>query len=154
VLQSGELMAELPKPTAIAPIDSNGLDLFMTVVKITNWSTIVRWYTDTLGLVPVLLDAEHEFAFLAAGNGRLGLQGTKAARAAGERSKVRLVFQVRDVDAERLRLIERGVEVGVPIDNKKEGYREVRLHDPVGNTLTLFAWIDSERENAFARNRR
>jgi predicted enzyme related to lactoylglutathione lyase len=147
-------MAELTEPTAVAPIDSNGLDLFMTVVKITNWSTIVRWYTDTLGLVPVLLDAEHEFAFLAAGNGRLGLQGTKAARAAGERSKVRLVFQVRDVDAERLRLIERGVEVGVPIDNKKEGYREVRLHDPVGNTLTLFAWIDSERENAFARNRR
>ena len=105
--QSGELMAELTKPTAVAPTDSSGLDLFMTVVKITNWSTIVRWYTDTLGLVPVLLDAEHEFAFLAAGNGRLGLQGTKTARADGERSKVRLVFQVRDLDAERLRLIER-----------------------------------------------
>ena len=102
--QSGELMPELRKPSDVAPIDSNGLDLFMTVVKITNWSTIVRWYTDTLGLVPVLLDSEHEFAFLAAGNGRLGLQGTKAAQAAGERSKVRLVFQVRDVDAERLRL--------------------------------------------------
>ena len=34
------------------------------------------------------------------------------------------------MDAERLRLIERGVEVSVPLDNRKEGYREVRLHDP------------------------
>jgi predicted enzyme related to lactoylglutathione lyase len=147
-------MAELKKPTAVAPTDSDGLDLFMTVLKITNWSTIVPWYIDTLGLVPVLLDAEHEFAFLAAGNGRLGLQGTRTARAVEERSKVRLVFQVRDVDAERLRLVERGVEVSMPIDNGEEGYREVRLHDPEGNTLTLFTWIDSERANPFARDRR
>jgi predicted enzyme related to lactoylglutathione lyase len=152
--QPGELMAKLQKSTAVAPTDPNRLDLFMTVMKIANWSAIVPWYIDTLGLVPVLLDAEHEFAFLAAGNGRLGLQGTKTARAVDERSKVRLVFQVRDVDAERLRLIERGVVVSMPIDNRKEGYREVRLHDPEGNTLTLFAWIDSERENPFARDRR
>jgi predicted enzyme related to lactoylglutathione lyase len=152
--QRGEPMAELQKLTAVAPTDSNGLDLFMTVLKIANWSSTVSWYTDTLGLVPVLLDAEHEFAFLAAGNGRLGLQGTKAARAVDQRSKVRLVFQVRDVDAERVRLIERGVEVSMPIDNVEEGYRQVRLHDPEGNTLTLFTWIDSERENPFARDRR
>ena len=60
-------------------------------------------------------------------------------------SKVRLVFQVRDVDLERQRLIELGVEVGVPFDNREEGYREIRLHDPDGNSLTLFAWIDPAR---------
>ena len=80
-------MAETPEPASVASTNPNGLDLFMTVVKIMNWSTIVRWYIDTLGLVPVLLDAEHEFAFLAAGSGRLGLQGTKTARAAEERQQ-------------------------------------------------------------------
>lgn len=47
------------------------------------------------------------------------------------------------MDLERQRLIELGVEVSVPFDNREEGYREIRLHDPDGNSLTLFAWIES-----------
>ena len=46
------------------------------------------------------------------------------------------------MELERQRLIELGVEVSVPFDNREEGYREIRLHDPDGNSLTLFAWID------------
>ena len=42
----------------------------------------------------------------------------------------------------------------MPIDNRNEGYRELRLRDPEGNSLTLFTWIDSERENPFAQERR
>ena len=56
-------------------------------------------------------------------------------RAAGT---VRLVFQVPDVDAERERLIAKGLEIGPPVENTREGYREIRLarpgrdaHDPV-----------------------
>jgi predicted enzyme related to lactoylglutathione lyase len=114
----------------------------MTVVRVADWSTIVRWYTDTLGLVPVLLDPQHEFAFLAAGQGRLGLQGIKGSSESATRSNVRLVFQVDDLDFHRRRLIEQGVQVSAAIDNSEEGYREIRLHDPVGNSLT-FAWLDS-----------
>ena len=146
-------MAELPEPEPLASTEPPFLDLFMTVVRVADWSRLVRWYIDTLRLVPVLLDPKHEFAFLAAGQGRLGLHGVKGARESTVPSKVRLVFQVRDVDLERQRLIELGVEVSVPFDNRAEGYREIRLHDPDGNSLTLFAWIDPMRARPVSRNR-
>jgi catechol 2,3-dioxygenase-like lactoylglutathione lyase family enzyme len=146
-------MAELSEPEPLASTEPPFLDLFMTVVRVAEWSKIVRWYIDTLRLVPVLMDPQHEFAFLAAGQGRLGLHGVKGARESTVPSKVRLVFQVRDVDLERQRLIELGVEVSVPFDNRAEGYREIRLHDPDGNSLTLFAWIDSARARRRSPNR-
>jgi predicted enzyme related to lactoylglutathione lyase len=142
-------MADHPEPVPLAASESPRFQLFMTVVKVAKWSTTVRWYTHTLGLAPVLVDRKQEFALLAAGNGRVGLQGVKDGRAAEGRSKVRLVFQVPDLDVERRKLTEQGVEVGVPIDNSEEGYREVRLRDPEGNSLTLFAWMNPESGSRF-----
>ena len=127
----------------------------MTVVRVTNWSTIVRWYIDILGLAPVVLDAEHEFAFLAAGGGRLGLKGIKAARGADERDQdpprvpgARPGFPAPEADRKM------GSWSASVIDNHDEGYREVRLHDPDGNSLTLFAWIDSTAKSRLAADRR
>jgi predicted enzyme related to lactoylglutathione lyase len=139
------------------PLEENGppsLELFMTVVRVAEWSKMVRWYLDTLGLASVLVDPENEFALLAAGQGRLGLQGIKGFRDPTARHKVRLVFQVLDVDSERGKLIEKGVAVTEPFNNTGEGYREVRLRDPDGNSLTLFAWIDRDRESQFDREGR
>jgi catechol 2,3-dioxygenase-like lactoylglutathione lyase family enzyme len=146
-------MSEVPDSETLASTEPPFLNLFMTVVRVADWSRIVRWYVDTLRLVPVLMDPQHEFAFLAAGQGRLGLQGVKGAKEPTVPSKVRLVFEVRDVDFERRRLIELGVEVSVPFDNRAEGYREIRLHDPDGNSLTLFAWIDRARARQYSRDR-
>jgi predicted enzyme related to lactoylglutathione lyase len=146
-------MSDVLEPESLESSGPPLLDLFMTVVRVANWSTIVRWYTDTLGLVPVLLDPQHEFAFLAAGQGRLGLQGIKGSSESGARSNVRLVFQVEDLDFQRQRLTEQGVQVSAAIDNREEGYREIRLHDPVGNSLTLFAWLDSVPARRFSRHR-
>ncbi len=145
-------MADLPEREPVAATEIAPPDLFMTVLSVTNWPAIVPWYIDTLGLVPVLIDAEHEFAFLAAGQGRLGLKGIKGARRAHQRGKVRLVFQVPDVDLEWRKLIEKGVEVDLPVESREEGYREIRLHDPDGNSLTLFTWIDAGRESRFGRS--
>jgi predicted enzyme related to lactoylglutathione lyase len=139
------------------PLEENGppsLELFMTVVRVAELSKMVRWYLDTLGLASVLVDPENEFALLAAGQGRLGLQGIKGFRDPTARHKVRLVFQVLDVDSERGKLIEKGVAVTEPFNNTGEGYREVRLRDPDGNSLTLFAWIDRDRESQFDREGR
>jgi predicted enzyme related to lactoylglutathione lyase len=146
-------MSDLAEPESLATTEPARLELFMTVVRVSDWSTIVPWYIETLGLVPVLLDAEHEFALLAAGDGRLGFKGIKSGRGLRERTKVRCVFQVADVDLERRRLVERGVIVSAPFDNREEGYREVRLHDPEGNSLTLFTWIDPSREGRFSQGR-
>jgi predicted enzyme related to lactoylglutathione lyase len=146
-------MSNLAQPEALAASEHARLELFMTVVRVTEWSIIVPWYIDTLGMVPVLIDAEREFALLAAGDGRLGFKGLKTDCTVHERTKVRFVFQVADVDRERQRLLELGVVVSVPFDNRDEGFREVRLHDPEGNSLTMFSWIDPSREGRFSRGR-
>ena len=146
-------MSDLVEPETLAASGNGRLELFMTVVRVTDWSTIVPWYINTLGMVPVLIDAEHEFALLAAGDGRLGFKGLKSNLTAHERTKVRFVFQVDDVDRERQRLAARGVVVSTPFDNREEGFREVRLHDPEGNSLTMFAWIDPSHEGRFSRGR-
>jgi catechol 2,3-dioxygenase-like lactoylglutathione lyase family enzyme len=143
-------MVEDSDEESLASSEPPFLDLFMTVVRVTDWSASVRWYIETLGLVPILLDPEHEFAFLAAGQARLGLQGVKGPREPATPSRIRLVFQVRDLDCERQRLIAQRVEVTAARDNRAEGYREIRLHDPDGNSLTLFAWIDAARARRFS----
>ena len=147
-------MADLPEPEPLAATEPPRLDLFMTVIRVASWQTTVRWYIDTLGLIPILLDAQQEFALLSAGSGRLGVQGVKEARSVTGPARVRLVFQVRDLALERQRLIEKGVAVGAPVENHDEGYCEVRLQDPEGHSLRLFAWTDPSRENAFARRSR
>ena len=146
-------MSDLAEPEPLAASEVSRLELFMTVVRVTDWSTLVPWYIDTLGMQPVLVDAEHEFALLAAGDGRLGFKGIKSNCTVHERTKVRFVFQVADVDTERERLTAKGVVVSAPFDNRDEGFREVRLHDPEGNSLTMFAWIDPTREGRFSRGR-
>ena len=97
-------MSDLAEPETLAANEHARLELFMTVVRVTDWSTIVPWYIDTLGMVPILIDAEREFALLAAGDGRLGFKGLKSDCTVHERTKVRFVFQVADVDRERQRL--------------------------------------------------
>ncbi len=138
-----------PAPTA-APGPSR-IELFMTVIRVARWPSTVRWYIDILGLAPVLLDEAHEFALLSAGGGRVGLQGVKEGQMTPARNRVRLVFQVDDLDRERNRLLDAGLDVGEPIENHDEGYREIRFQDPEGYSLRFFAWDDPARALAFAR---
>src|SRR4051812_31084188 len=116
-----------PEMTPAETTEIPGPDLFMTVIKVADWPRAVAWYVDTLGLLAVLTDPEHQFALLAAGTGRLALQGRENEETPG-RTIVRLVFQVPDVDEERARLIGKGLEIGPSVENVREGYREIRLH--------------------------
>jgi predicted enzyme related to lactoylglutathione lyase len=144
-------MADSANSTSRAATEPSQLELFMTVVKVAKWTTTVRWYTDTLGLAAVLVDREHEFALLAAGAGLVGIQGIKDGRAPEGASALRLVFKVPDLEQERHKLIARGVQVGASLDNSAEGYREVRLRDPEGNSVTLFTWLSPAHESRFPR---
>jgi predicted enzyme related to lactoylglutathione lyase len=118
--------------------DDVGTELFMTELHVSDWAATVAWYVDVLGLRLLRADEPHQFALLAAGNGRLALKGATdpGSRTAG----VRLVFLVADVDAEHARLHESGVEASPPADHPREPYRETRLADPEGTPITLFAW--------------
>lgn len=142
-------MTDPAKPVPFAAPEPHRVELFMTVIRVARWQTTVRWYIDDLGLPPLLLDSTNEFALLSAGGGRVGLQGVKEAHLASSRGRVRLVFQVADLDRERRRLIDKGIAVGEPIENHAEGYREIRFQDPEGYSLRFFAWSDPTRVGAF-----
>lgn len=129
-------MAEHPGSTAWD--DDAGTELFMIELHVADWAATVAWYVETLGLRPLRTDEPHQFALLAAGNGRLALKG--CSDDTGRASGVRLVFLVADVDAEHARLRAIGVEGSKPADHPREPYRETRLADPQGTPITLFAW--------------
>jgi predicted enzyme related to lactoylglutathione lyase len=118
-----------------------GLALYLTEINVGDWSALVRWYVETLGLHPALEDTAHQYALLEAGTGRIALKGERGDAPGGPRHAVRLVFEVADVDAERTRLAGRDVETSPPEDSP-EGYRAIRLHDPEGTPITLFCWKD------------
>lgn len=113
-------------------------ELFLVEIRTADWPRSVTWYRSALGLETSMDDPAHRFALFSAGPGRIALKGGGAS--APGREAVRLTFLVPDVDAERARLTAAGVAVGEPIDNPAEGYREVRLHDPDGTPISLFAW--------------
>ena len=114
-------------------------ELFLVEVRTADWPRAVTWYRSTLGLEPLMDDPAHHFAMFSAGPGRIALKG--GSTPASGREAVRLTFLVPDLDAERARLLAAGVALlGEPIDNPVEGYREVRLVDPDGTPISLFAW--------------
>ena len=114
--------------------------LFMTELILADWSAGVHWYVKTFGLPLVLKDETRRFALL--GDPRTGQLALKEAREteSGSPTKVRLVFQVDDLEASHRRLKWRGVEVGDVTLNDREHYREVRLIGPEGTPITLFDW--------------
>ncbi len=116
--------------------DATGLELFLTEIKVSDWASTVRWYVETLGMRLLVEDADHQYALLASGAGRLALKGGSPRGL--DRDHVRLIIQVEDLEAERRRLIGRGMAVSLPVDSPNEGYREVRLHDPEGTPIRLF----------------
>lgn len=112
------------------------MTLFMTELHVVDPEPMARWYAEVLGLRIVLRDVSKGFVLLEApGGGRLALK-----RSEEQGRGCRLVFQVEDPDADRVRLQALGVSVGEPNENTEEHYREVRLSDPEGTPITLFAW--------------
>lgn len=115
-----------------------GVAFYMTEVRVADWSLTVAWYVDVLGFGIEVLDLDHKFALLIAGGARLALR--QGAASEGAPSGVRLHFVVRDLSAAHARLVGLGIVVTEPADHPREPYREVRLHDPAGTPITLFAW--------------
>ena len=91
------------------------------------------WYVETLGMHLVLDDPEHQYALLEAGGGRLALEGVRLAWNRSGR-QVRLVFQVPDVEAERVRLMAQGVgDVSPPCRRPERGLSRGPARRPRGD---------------------
>ncbi len=117
------------------------LTLYLAEIQTRDWPTLVRYYVEILGLSIVLDDPARQYALLAAGTGLVAIKGKPDLRLAGGSipSLVRLVFETDNIDIEVQRLSEAGVSVG-RVEENPEGYRAVRLHDPEGTPITIFAW--------------
>ena len=114
--------------------------LFMTELRVNDWSAAVRWYTETLELPLILIDEPQGFALLGdPTNGQLALKKTSETQWESP-TRVRLVFKVDDLEACYRRLKLKGVDIGDVTINDREHYREVRLLGPEGILITLFDW--------------
>ena len=96
----------------------------------------VAFYRDVLGL-ELQYRAGDEWAQFAAGPIQLGLHGTGSAPA---RLGGTVAFTVADLDASKMKLKERGVEVGHEGGGEGRGPRFVEFADPDGNVLALFEY--------------
>ena len=123
------------------PMNSNQPRLFMTELTVRDWNLAVGWYVASLGLTVKLKDETGRFALLGdPESGQLAIKGTRDSEE-GTPTRVRLVFQVDDLEAFHRRLKLNGVEVGDITTNDRERYREVRLVDPEGTPITVFDWV-------------
>lgn len=109
----------------------------MVEVRAGDWAQSLAWYRDVLGLTVAMTDPARAFALLDAGPARVAIRGGAPAS-----PSISLVFEVDDLDVERDRLARLGQAMSGPIDHPDEGFREVRVHDPDGNPIVLFAWTD------------
>jgi predicted enzyme related to lactoylglutathione lyase len=112
-------------------------ELFMVELRVTHRPPLVEWYAGRLGLKVSLDDSVGDFTLLTAGGTRLAIKGGRSETSAGS---VALMFLVQDLDAEIQRVKGLGEEVS-EIETSPEGFRAVRLVDPVGTSVQLFEWI-------------
>ena len=111
----------------------------MVEVRVTNLAQSLAFYVKVLGLAIRLHDLAGGFALLGDGPAHVAL---KVGVASGmDRGSMRLVFEVADLDAERARIQEHGIEISEIVENRAESYREARLHDPDGTLISFFAWM-------------
>jgi len=113
------------------------IELFLVEIRVRERTMVARWYCETLGLKTLLDDRVGDFTLLAAGATRLAIKGGRDAEPSGS---VALMFRVDDLEGERRRLAESGVQVST-IEPSPEGYRAIRLHDPTGHPIQLFEWV-------------
>ncbi|MEI6504275.1 MAG: VOC family protein [Planctomycetota bacterium] len=111
--------------------------LFSVELRTARWPTLVDWYRDALGLKVLVRVLDDEYALLEAGDTRLAILGRASAGEASGRWS--LGFEVPDVVVARERLLGMAMTVGEPTIHP-EGFHELRVVDPDGNRLRLFAW--------------
>lgn len=111
--------------------------LFSIELRTACWGMLVDWYRDALGLRVLVRVLDDEYALLEAGDTRLAILGRGSPGEASGRWS--LGFEVPDLAAARERLLGTSMTVGEPTIHP-EGFHELRVVDPDGNRLRLFAW--------------
>lgn len=114
------------------------MNLFMVQVEVADLPNALAWYAGALGLVVLMDDRPNGFALLGAGAAKIALKESRGERSG--RGAVGITFEVRELAAERARLTGLGLAVAEAVENPEEGFAEIRLADPDGTPIRLFAW--------------
>jgi len=107
-----------------------------TALYVDDMDRAVAFYRDVLELELIRRSGE-EWSQLAAGSVQVGLHG---AGSGPIRPGGTLAFTVEDLDATKVKLVERGVVVGHEGGGDSLGPRFVEFNDPDGNVLALFEY--------------
>jgi predicted enzyme related to lactoylglutathione lyase len=111
--------------------------LYCVELRTEQWTEVVKWYRESLGLKVLVRAVDDGYALFEAGETRLALLGRKTS---GESSpRWSLGFEVQDLEAVADRLLLAGSPITRPRNNP-EGFQEIITTDPDGNTIRLFAW--------------
>lgn len=96
--------------------------LYMTELAVSDLTASISWWSQLLGIGPVLTDEAGGFALFEVDGGRVALKRGLT----GGGGVVH--FQVNGLPAGEVR-------------QSDEGYRRVKMHDPDGNAVVLFEWV-------------
>jgi predicted enzyme related to lactoylglutathione lyase len=111
--------------------------LYCVELRTSNWSALVEWYREVLGLRVLVRVIDDGYALLEAGENRLALISRPDAGPPSPR--ISLAFEVSDVPQVAARLRVAGASVTHPARDP-EGIREAWTGDPDGNRIRLFSW--------------
>lgn len=115
------------------------LDLVQMEVK--DWSKIVDWYIDKLGLKVLVKEDDDKIAFLGfpEGEAKLALWGVDSVKVAKNRAYPCILTT--DLDGVVAGLKKKGVEFEEEVTGGPEkGFRSARIWDPERNTVFLYEW--------------
>ncbi len=114
-----------------------GTRLYSVELRTADWSRLVGWYRDVVGLRVAVRMTGRQYALLTGDEGRLAILGRSDAASAERRWS--LAFETADLEAVRERLTAAGVAV-VAAESESESYRELTVDDPDGNRIRFFTW--------------
>jgi catechol 2,3-dioxygenase-like lactoylglutathione lyase family enzyme len=110
----------------------------MVAIYVADWPAAVAWYEEKLGLTPVYVEHDHQFAVLGLPDGGPVLHLVGDRRPVGGRSRCAPNIAVDDFNPALVELKNRGVDVLSVQDEQDEGYRLATIADPEGNEINLY----------------
>ncbi|EAQ82135.1 VOC family protein [Blastopirellula marina] len=111
-------------------------ELFAVEIRTARFESMLDWYRDVLRLQVGVRQMEEGYALLCSEGFRIALLARDDAIAG--QATVSLAIEVDDFDVWREYL--NGKSIALVAQENPEGFRELKLNDPDGNRVKLFAW--------------
>jgi catechol 2,3-dioxygenase-like lactoylglutathione lyase family enzyme len=111
-------------------------------IKVRDWPSAVRWYTENLGLELTAYEEDHQYCWLRfpEGETRIALHGQPDLAAGNTAPRCVPVIYVDSLDSVLEALQAKGIHRASDITGEEEGYRTASVKDPEGNVVQFYEW--------------